>query len=120
MTWVYKRANRLLQLAPWADMDLVREPLIIKCEEIIEQGRSLPLVERRIAACSTDVVENTRRFKEGLNPVLPSTIAFTTAFYNVITRAFQEFDNDLRWADANREIRTYFFVGRHWEFKGPV
>jgi len=109
MTWVYKRANRLLQLAPWADITLAREPLIIKCEQAIEG--------REVTPFPTLYVESLQGFKEGLNPTILRHVDFESAFYDVVMHLFRTFIDDVRWADATREMRIYFFNDRYWESK---
>ena len=106
MTWAYTRAARLLQFAPWADMDLVREPLIAACDRIVTRHSVYP-----------DAVEYFQGFKDGVNPTLPRLIRFENALYDTITSVFMAFsEEDGHWGDAHTEMRRYFFNPEYWLF----
>lgn len=101
----YTRQKSLLKLAPWADLDLLREKLIEACEEIfVKWGDKAPATYR----------DRFDEFLTGHRGAIPNSYDFQVAFIKVLRTTYREYRDDMRWDEAKSELERYFFRATYW------
>jgi hypothetical protein len=105
MKYKYSRLSRLLRLAPWADLDEIREDLIEQCKSIAQE---YPSYDKHI--------KDIERFDNGEVPTLPDRMRFHYALSSIVRMLYGNLhDNDAMWTDAKSELIRYFFFHDFWE-----
>jgi len=109
MTWVYTRSATLLQYAPWADIDALRNELLPKCIGALDRQelKSYAEIYRR----------GIDRYILGDLPHLPSNLTFRTILHKIICDdpITAQHSTDGCWDVSKIELRQYFFYATYWE-----
>ncbi len=108
MTWVYTREDRLLQCAPYVELDRFRGALVEVCYARLDDGY---FSEEFTEAFRKDI----DLFASGEKETLPDISTFYDTIYTLMWELYPEcYYNDPRADSAVSEIRRYFFSSNHW------
>ena len=110
MAWVYSHVHQrtLLRVAPYANLDRVKEELVATCTDRLDNGYiHTGYIER--------YREHIQQFVDGKLPTLPDAGVFRETIYEVLPGLYGDtFLRDALTDDAVDHIVSYFFNTVNW------
>ena len=109
MNWRYLREKRLLRIAPWADIPLLREKVIEAAQAVLDKW-----IADENVGMAADYRNIFDEFLEDKRPTLPDLYDFQVAAQDAIYIVHKQYADDERWNVACSELERYFFKRMYW------